>query len=167
MSNEITVGLVGCGSQKLERPAPARELYISQLFKKASAYAELTCDRWYVLSAKHGLVHPDTLLEPYDVRLGTNSRTSPPIQQWAARVQDQLAVELAGFEHVRLVALAGEQYRTAVRGVPWPVEIPMKGMGIGQQLGWLTSRRAESAARSLPAVQPLSPDRTLPNRGSV
>jgi hypothetical protein len=51
MSNAIyTVGLVGWASQNLKRPAPARELYVSQLFKRASAYAELTCDRWYVLS---------------------------------------------------------------------------------------------------------------------
>jgi hypothetical protein len=39
-----------------------------------------------------------------------------------------------------LVALAGEQYRTALRDVPWPVEIPMKGLGIGRQLGWLTAQ---------------------------
>jgi hypothetical protein len=55
MGKEITVGLVGCASQKLRRPVPARELYVSQLFKKASAYAEATCDRWYVLSAMHEL----------------------------------------------------------------------------------------------------------------
>lgn len=59
MDNGIyTVGLVGCTSQKLKRPAPARELYVSSLFKKASAFAERSCDRWYVLSAKHGLLHP-------------------------------------------------------------------------------------------------------------
>lgn len=47
MSTDVyTMGLVGCASQKLKRPAPARGLYVSQLFKKASAYAELTCDRW-------------------------------------------------------------------------------------------------------------------------
>ena len=140
MSNEITVGLVGCASQKLKRPAPARDLYVSQLFKKASAYAEATCDRWYVLSAKHGLVHPDTVLEPYDIRLGTKHRSTPPIHQWAAGVRDQLAVELAGLENVTLIALAGEQYRIAVHNSRWPVDIPMKGLGIGQQLGWLTGR---------------------------
>jgi hypothetical protein len=71
----LTVGLVGCAARKLQGPAPARELYVSQLFRKASAYAEATCDRWYILSAKHGLVHPDTVLEPYDVRLGAGPRT--------------------------------------------------------------------------------------------
>jgi hypothetical protein len=136
----LTVGLVGCASQKLQRPAPARELYVSQLFKKASAYAEATCDRWYVLSALHGLVRPDTVIEPYDVRLGTNRPSSPPIHQWAGMVRDQLAAELEGLENIALVALAGEQYRTALRNVPWRVEVPMQGLGIGQQLGWLTGQ---------------------------
>ncbi|WP_200952103.1 DUF6884 domain-containing protein [Arthrobacter sp. Soil736] len=136
------IGLVGCASQKLTRPAPARELYVSQLFRKASAYAELTCDRWYVLSAKHGVVHPDEILEPYDMRLGTNHRTTPPIHPWAARVRDQMAVEFAGIENVKLIALAGEQYRTVLLNSQWPSEVPMHGLGIGQQLGWLTAQLA-------------------------
>ncbi|QYF88469.1 DUF6884 domain-containing protein [Arthrobacter sp. PAMC25284] len=136
----LTVGLVGCASQKLTRPAPARELYVSQLFKKASAYAEATCDRWYVLSARHGLIHPDTVIEPYDMRLGTNHASSPPIHAWAARVREQLALELAGAGEVTLIALAGEQYRTVLHGSPWPSEVPMEGLGIGQQLGWLTEK---------------------------
>jgi hypothetical protein len=57
MTNEgYAVGLVGCASQKLKRPASARELYVSQLFTKASAYAELTTDRWYVLSGPGSLL---------------------------------------------------------------------------------------------------------------
>jgi hypothetical protein len=43
-------------------------------------------------------------------------------------------------EHVTLVPLAGEQYRPALLEVPWPVQVPMQGMGIGRQLGWLTGR---------------------------
>lgn len=150
MTSPLTIGLVGCASQKLKRPAPARELYVSQLFKKASAYAEMTCDRWYILSAKHGLVHPDTVLEPYDIRLGTNHRTTPPIHQWAAGVKAQLAEELAGLENVKLIALAGEQYRMAVYFGAFEYEVPMKGLGIGQQLSWLTERLSAGtqAARS-------------------
>jgi cytoplasmic iron level regulating protein YaaA (DUF328/UPF0246 family) len=107
------------------------------LLTKASAYAEKTCDRWYVLSAKHGLVRPDDMIEPYDLRLGAGTGGSAPIHAWAAKVRDQLAVELDGLENVLLIALAGERYRSALQG-PWTYEIPMKGMGIGQQLGWLT-----------------------------
>lgn len=137
----ITVGLVACGARKLQRPAPARELYTSQLFKKASAYAELTCERWYVLSARHGLVHPDTVLDPYDQRL-SGSRASSSNEEWADRVRKQMADELGGIRNVRLMALAGEQYRTVLRDIPWQYEVPLQGLGIGQQLGWLTRHLA-------------------------
>ena len=81
-------------------PAPALDPYVSQLFRKASAYAEAISGRWYALSARHGLVHPDTVIEPYAVRLGTNDRTSPPIHACAGGVRAQLAIELAGLENV-------------------------------------------------------------------
>ncbi len=136
------VGLVGCSSTKLKRPAPARELYTSQLFRKASAYAELTCDRWYVLSAKHGLVSPDTVLDPYDMRLGTAD--APPVHDWAWVVRGQLLQELAEVPDVELVILAGDQYQTVIRPAWWPYEIPMKGLGIGQQLGFLTRELADA-----------------------
>lgn len=139
MSARHRVGLVGCASTKLQRSAPARELYVSQLFKKASAYADLTCDRWYILSANHGLVHPDQVLDPYDVKLGANTRGQEPIHNWADRVRTQLAAELAEIPGVTLVALAGAQYQTVLRPCQWPFEIPMKGLGIGQQLGYLTA----------------------------
>lgn len=138
-----TVGLVACASQKLQRPVPARELYVSQLFKKAAAYAGLACDRWYILSAKHGLVHSDTVLEPYDQRL-SGSRTSSANQEWEDKVRKQLREELDGIQNVRLIALAGEQYRTVLRDIPWPYEVPLQGLGIGQQLGWLTARLSEN-----------------------
>jgi len=147
MSAQYRVGLVGCASVKLRRPAPARELYVSQPFKKASAYADATCDRWYVLSAKHGLVHPDTVLEPYNLKLGSNALDpatrqplSPPIHTWADMVRKQLAAEVIDIPRVALVVLAGAQYQYVVCPCQWPFEIPMQGLGIGQQLGYLKTQ---------------------------
>lgn len=134
------IGLVSCASTKLSRPAPARELYTSPLFRKASAYAELTCESWYILSAKHGLLHPDEVVEPYDVNLAT---TSPALHRWADGVRRQLATELADTPQVVLVTLAGARYQTVLRPCQWPFQIPMKGLGIGQQLGWLTTQLAQ------------------------
>ena len=139
MRAQYRVGLVGCAATKLDRPAPARDLYTSQLFRKASAYAEATCDRWYILSAKHGLIRPDEVIEPYDMTLGAND------QRWADVVRKQLADELADIPGVTLVALAGVRYQTVLRPCQWPFQIPMKGLGIGQQLGYLTSRLGEAA----------------------
>ena len=61
--------LVACVSQKLDRRAPAAELYRSDWFRKALAYVEGTGARWFILSAAHGLVSPDQRLDPYDVTL--------------------------------------------------------------------------------------------------
>lgn len=154
-STHTRIGLVGCASAKLARPAPARELYVSQLFRKASAYAEATCERWYVLSAKHGLIAPDQVLDPYDVKLGRGHRDpakdAPPIWDWAAMVHAQLEVALADVTDPLLVTLAGEQYRTILYKSPWPSEVPMQGLGIGQQLGWLTAWQREHGT-STPAT---------------
>lgn len=63
------VVLVGCVRVKAAHPSPARTLYRSPLFARRRWYAEAFGRVWYVLSAEHGLVHPDTVLEPYDVAL--------------------------------------------------------------------------------------------------
>ncbi|MGC5225182.1 DUF6884 domain-containing protein [Micromonospora sp. DT81.3] len=145
---QTRVGLVGCGSAKLSRPSPAGSLYTSALFRKSRAYVEATCDRWYVLSAKYGLVHPDTILEPYDVKLGRviprePERSAQPIHQWADMVRAQLATELADVPRVTLIAVAGEQYRTILHPCQWPYSVPMQGLGIGEQLAWLTAALSE------------------------
>lgn len=141
------VGLVGCAAAKLQRPAPARDLYTSALFRKSAAYVEHHADRWYVLSALHGLVHPDTVLDPYNVRLGVNRRESPPIWQWVDRVLTQLTEALVDVDDPRLLVLAGEQYRTILYRTDLPADVPMQGLGIGQQLAWLTERAPVSTRR--------------------
>jgi hypothetical protein len=64
-----TIALVACVSKKNTTPMPARDLYISAWFRKASMYAARVADRWYILSAKYGLVAPDTMIKPYDETL--------------------------------------------------------------------------------------------------
>lgn len=146
-NNEVTgyrtyrIGLVACSAGKLDHAAPARDLYTSQLFRKAAAYAAATCDRWYILSAKHGLLAPEDVVEPYDERLPRNPR-SAEVHRWAIGVRNALNFELAGIPGVVLVALAGEAYRTPLAGGPWTIEAPMAGLGIGQQLGYLTRQLA-------------------------
>lgn len=151
----LRIGLVGCASSKLSHPAPARALYTSGLFRKASAYAEATCGRWFVLSAKHGLVHPDAVLEPYDVKLGTNASASPSSWEWADMVVRQLEDELADEPHPLLVTLAGEKYRTFLSRSAWPHEVPMAGLRIGEQLAWLNRELTDlEQKRRVPRTPP-------------
>jgi hypothetical protein len=86
--------VVPCGRAKLARPAPARELYTGAMFTfglavveaEADLTAELGVDtRVAILSARHGLLHPDTVVEPYD-----HAMTQP-----GSATADALAVQLA------------------------------------------------------------------------
>ena len=132
----VRVGLVACSAGKSPEAAAARNLYTSPLFRKASTYAEATCDRWYVLSALHGLVHPDQILSPYDHTLRIRDYA------WADRVVGQLEAALADVERPQLVILAGARYRAILDRSAWPYKVPMLGLSIGQQFAWLTDRIA-------------------------
>jgi hypothetical protein len=66
--------IIPCGGAKLTESAPAAELYIGSMFADTLRTARtMTSDENIrILSAKHGLVKLDTILEPYDVKMGDN-----------------------------------------------------------------------------------------------
>jgi hypothetical protein len=118
--------LVACVSVKLPHAAPARELYCSTWFKFARVVAERR--PWAILSARHGFVMPDTILEPYEETLAR--KTAAERRAWAARVLPTIpAAE-------RTVLIAGELYAEHLAG-PLHAERPLAGLGIGQQLAEL------------------------------
>lgn len=141
-----TVVLVACASYKLDHPAPAAELYQSLWFKKARAYAETLGDRWYILSAKHGLLAPEQVIEPYDQVL---SAYIPRRIDWARGVAAQLRSEVEP-KGTTLVILAGAHYRMplAMYVADYTLDVPMAGLGIGQQIQWLGRRVAKEVAPS-------------------
>ena len=131
--------LVACVGKKKKRAAPARDLYQSTWFKKARRYAELDGNEWYILSAKHGLLHPSEIVEPYDLTLRDYTFRRRTI--WAAggvcRLFDEIPL------HWEIVVLAGRDYREPLiwfLSNIWPVTVPMMGMGIGKQLAWLNQQ---------------------------
>ena len=107
-------------------------LYTSSLFTKSRAWVERTCDDWAILSALHGLTPVDRIIEPYDKTL--NTMRAAERRQWASRVNKQIR-ETWSVDTVSFVVLAGLRYRTALDGIEH--EVPMRGLGIGQQLAWL------------------------------
>lgn len=136
--------LVPCASEKRSEPAPAQDLYVSDLFTKCRHYAERRSDRWYILSAKYGLVPPDRVIEPYDQTL--NEMRKPERKAWAARVlADILRVASAGD---CLTFLAGARYREflipELQSRGYRIRVPMKGMVFGKQKQWLKQRIGEA-----------------------
>jgi len=168
----IKVALVACGARKLTTAAPARELYQGTLFKAQRAYAERFADRWFILSAKHGLVEPSATLEPYDASLLTLSTRER--DAWGELVFSQLAHRMRSV-NVAPVLLAGGAYRAALKGRlvaracehhkngrdMWerPAD-PLARLPIGLQVQWLRSElRAADEARAARARN-VAPDAT-------
>ena len=139
------INLVACVKEKLDHAAPARDLYVSPWFKKARAYCEQQDARWMILSAKHGLVHPSQVIEPYDEAL--HNMIAPNRKLWAAKVLHALLLDERGsipVDDIDFVILAGRLYRDylvpELRHYGATVIVPMIGMGIGDQMKWLDEK---------------------------
>lgn len=133
-----TIVLIACSKQKQAKPAPARDLYSSPLFRKSLAHAEsLGADAIYVLSAKHGLLSADQIVAPYDETLSAMSRHDT--RAWSQRVLAQLTA-VCDVKQDRIIFLAGKTYRQDLLVHMTNFEVPMKGLGIGQQLQFLTRK---------------------------
>lgn len=153
-----TLLIIGCGKTKRNTAAPAKDLYTGQLFRAARRYAEARNTPWLIASAKHGLVDPDVVLEPYDQRLGGSANE---YRRWGLLCQaglagflvqhpDWMVLTPSGYrflaEDVRFELLLGAEYAkplrefTAIRDRD--IE-PLAGLSIGQRLQWFAHRHRE------------------------
>lgn len=144
--------LVACVATKAPTTCEARELYVSPWFRKARAYAESSERSWWILSAKHFLLAPTAIVAPYDETIVGADRDRR--RQWAWHTAMRFAVAY----HVRhgfrmkgssavVEVLAGTAYREflfpALRARGFEPVAPMEGLGIGEQLAWLTKATEE------------------------
>lgn len=130
---------------------PARDLYSpSAAFRGRRAYVEETCDRWFIISAKYGVVAPDQILDPYDVTL---VEQSPAVKrQWAQKALAEPEERLAELEGMEFEIHAGRDYwgfgladGLGDRGAT--VDIPTEGLSLGKQLAFYSHNEPRSAAR--------------------
>lgn len=139
----MSLYLVSCVKTKGLSAAPAKELYTSDWFRKARAYVERTGQPWFILSAKYGLLHPEEVIEPYELTL--NSMPVVAQRVWAEEVFAALEPHLVADPSV--VFLAGRCYREFLerrlhaQGID--VAVPMAGMRQGVQLSWLKRRLSD------------------------
>jgi hypothetical protein len=88
-------------------------LYQGNLFKLSVKWIEeRNFDGWGILSAKHGLVMPDDILDPYEQRLGDDDN-----EAWGDSVYRSLMTRW-GSSCIYTV-LAGSQYGVAVLKLPY------------------------------------------------
>ena len=88
------VFLVSCVGKKGREVCPAKDIYLSDWFKKARAYVEQTPDApWFILSAEHGVLASDELVAPYNKDLREMSRAER--REWfRSKVWPKLLPEL-------------------------------------------------------------------------
>ena len=138
------VVLVACAKRKLSEPAAAKDLYKSARFRKARAYAEKQGDRWFILSAEHGLVAPDEWLAPYERYLPDTPREYR--RTWGEWVVARLDLLLGGLAGTVVELHAGESYlqpiTTALERRGAVLERPLQGLTSGRWQGWYDARNA-------------------------
>lgn len=102
------VAIVGCGKEKLDvdRPVPIARLYTSGYFARKREYGKTCCDRYYILSAKHGLAIPGRYVTPYDLSIEDHDAVARAV--WLASVTHSL--DLAIDDGDTIVFLAGQRY---------------------------------------------------------
>lgn len=116
----MRVGLISCCKKKLDHAAPAQDLYQSPLFKLSKQWITKRtgehgrCQEWAILSAKHGLVMPDQVLEPYDFSM--NDMTRLEKGRWADAVHEQL-VDRWSDQAIYMILMGGE-YKRALSQMP-------------------------------------------------
>lgn len=143
----VDLCLVSCVGQKGRSPAPAKDLYLSDWFIKARRVVEREGWRWFVLSAKHGLLDPEEQVAPYEKTLNTMSADER--RSWASEAWQALEPHLAGVRSV--VFFAGQKYREhlepRLRDLGIEVRVPMEGLRIGEQRAWLKCRLDDPMTR--------------------
>lgn len=139
--------LVGCSKQKQTSNDPmeffpAGELYQSQLFRARVDHVTRRGIPYFILSAKAGLIRPETRIRTYDKTLRDCEQID--FAAWhvgtALNLIDELYHEynIRDLRTVRIEIHAGEQYAeplaTILHKAGLFVGRPLQGVGIGKQL---------------------------------
>lgn len=141
--------VVPCSRKKAPgvQRAAARELYTGTYHRACLSAAEAMAepgDAVLILSALHGLIKPDTVIETYDVKAG-----DPDTVEAETLVCQALSL---GVDKCSAVVLAGVAYVDLARHVWEAPELPFAGTaGIGEQLSRCAGIIADAAAAELAA----------------
>lgn len=137
MNGPARLLIVESVTKKRSARGPAKTVYDSRLWTARRRYAEASGLPWLILSARHGLLDPDEVIEPYDLKLGDvdpgafRRMAEQAIRQLDARWPlDGLVVEA----HVREEYAAPLAGALADRG--GRLVQPLRDLGVCGQLGW-------------------------------
>lgn len=137
--------LIGCGRHKKRSPTRAGDLYTSSRFNVSKEIAANIGGRYFVLSAKHGLLEPDQVVEPYDVDI--SSLNEQEVIDWSEGVMGSIA---KAAPNSTVTVLAEEQYVLPLiecnlrLGFNLKLEAPFVGLALENVQLWLQQARRAS-----------------------
>lgn len=115
--------IVSCGSSKRAEATQARRLYTGTNFLLTWRAAEALSptEGILILSAKHGLIGPETVIEPYNIRMGR-----PGSVKLATLMRQAQTLGVANAR--RVFILAGAAYAAPLSRI-WPqARTPLQGL---------------------------------------
>lgn len=112
------LSIIPCGRKKIwdKHPelgaVPAKDAYIGTLHRRSRQYADMFTDQWVILSAKHGFLFADDVVDgPYDVTFNQKSDQIITFDQLIRQAEEK---QLNQFD--RLVVLTGKKYQPVING---------------------------------------------------
>lgn len=133
-----SICLVSDSKSQRHMKSLAENLFSSALFQKSKAYATTKCTRWYILSARYGLIEPNQLIEPYGMMF--DDLPGEQKFKWGQQVLASILQQRIVTYDV-IVLLAGASYQAYLLPVlqarRYTVETPLKGLSAVDQLAWL------------------------------
>ena len=88
----MKVAIITCGADKQNKKCKAKDMYKGSLFVASRKYVESVYGSNYcILSAKYNLLHPDDVIEPYDMFLGKFKKEEK--QKWWNKTAQMLLEE--------------------------------------------------------------------------
>jgi hypothetical protein len=137
---------VSCVGAKRADASKAKDLYVSDWFKKVRSYVERSGYPWSILSAQYGLIDPESVIAPYEKTL--NRMRVGERRAWGARVIVQMETSLPQVDQI--IVFAGAKYREFLmdylRSRGHEVLVPLEGLRIGEQLHWLSTHSSQEGA---------------------
>lgn len=142
-----TIGFVACSKTKSLYKRPAAALYTSALFRKSLLAAIDRAEKVYILSAKHGLLGCNDVIEPYDVTLKTMKQAAR--MAWGERTGKQFDAVMRARDTA--VLFCGEEYcaplSSNLERLKVRVESPLGVLSLGMRLRVLAEINGEAELR--------------------
>jgi len=68
------IAILNCVNKKNPGRQQAQLMYYGMTWDAKIAFIKQAYDEWYILSAKYGLIHPTTIIEPYNISFKPDKR---------------------------------------------------------------------------------------------